>query len=126
MYSDLRGGSLLETIPKITLWDIIDILIVAFLIYRIFLFLSETRAIQIIIGLFILLLFSVIAKFLHFYTLSFIFNNLITIGIFALIVIFQPEIRRILSKLGEKQFGIFTSEEEAEKIIKEEMEKGQF
>jgi diadenylate cyclase len=119
MYSDLRGGSLLETIPKITLWDIIDILIVAFLIYRIFLFLSETRAIQILIGLFILLLFSVIAKFLHFYTLSFIFNNLITIGIFALIVIFQPEIRRILAKLGEKQFGIFTSEEEAEKIIEE-------
>ncbi|MEO2069464.1 MAG: TIGR00159 family protein, partial [Desulfurobacteriaceae bacterium] len=64
---------MLETIPKITFWDIIDILIVAFLIYRVFLYLSETRAIQILVGLFILLVFRVIAKFLHLYTLSFIF-----------------------------------------------------
>ncbi|ADY73046.1 Conserved hypothetical protein CHP00159 [Desulfurobacterium thermolithotrophum DSM 11699] len=110
---------MLEAIPKITLWDVIDILIVAFLIYRIFVYLSETRAIQILIGLLVLLMFSVIAKFFHFYTLSFIFNNLITIGIFALIVIFQPEIRRILARIGEKQFGIFTTEEEAEKVIEE-------
>ena len=110
---------MLETIPKITLWDVIDILIVAFLIYRIFVYLSETRAIQILIGLLMLLIFSVIAKFFHFYTLSFIFNNLITIGIFALLVIFQPEIRRILARIGEKQFGSFSSEEEAEKVIEE-------
>ncbi len=110
---------MLESIPKLTVWDVIDILIVAFLIYRIFLYLSETRAIQILVGLFLVLIMSVIAKFLHLYTLSFIFNNLLTIGIFALIVIFQPEIRRILARMGEKQFGIFSSEEEAEKVIEE-------
>jgi len=110
---------LLEAIPKLTLWDILDILIVAFLIYRVFVYLSETRAIQILIGVFILLILSVVAKFFHLYTLSFIFNNFLTIGIFALIVIFQPEIRRILARIGEKQFGIFTSEEEAEKVIEE-------
>ncbi|TCK06489.1 diadenylate cyclase CdaA [Phorcysia thermohydrogeniphila] len=110
---------MLETFPKITLWDVIDILIVAFLIYRIFIYLSQTRAIQILIGLLFLLILSVIAKFFHLYTLSFIFNNLITIGIFALLVIFQPEIRRILARIGEKHFGIFSSEEEAEKVIEE-------
>ncbi len=110
---------MLEGIPKLTLWDVVDILIVAFLIYRIFLYLSETRAIQILIGLFIILIMSVFAKFFHLYTLSFIFNNFLTIGIFALIVIFQPEIRRILARMGEKQFGIFSSEEEAEKVIEE-------
>jgi DNA integrity scanning protein DisA with diadenylate cyclase activity len=110
---------LLEIFPKITLWDIADILVVAFLIYRIFVYLSQTRAIQILVGLFLILVLSVIAKFFHLYTLSFIFNNLLTIGIFALLVIFQPEIRRILARIGEKHFGIFSSEEEAEKVIEE-------
>ncbi|WP_457680950.1 diadenylate cyclase CdaA [Thermovibrio sp.] len=110
---------MLSFIPKITLWDLIDIFVVAFLIYRLFLFLSQTRAIQILIGLLVILILSVIAKVLHLYTLSFIFNNFLTIGIFALIVIFQPEIRRILARLGEKQFGVFSSEEEAEKVIEE-------
>lgn len=110
---------MLETIPQITFWDVIDIAIVAFLIYKVFVYLSETRAIQILIGLLVLLIFNVLAKFLHLYTLSFIFNSLITIGIFALVVIFQPEIRRMLAIIGEKQFGIFSSEIEAEKIIGE-------
>jgi len=109
----------LSFIPRITLWDLIDILVVAFLIYRVFIYLSQTRAIQILIGLLAVLLLSVVAKVLHLYTLSFIFNNLLTIGIFALIVIFQPEIRRILARIGEKQFGIFASEEEAERVIEE-------
>lgn len=110
---------MLSFIPRITLWDLIDILVVAFLIYRVFIYLSQTRAIQILIGLLAVLLLSVVAKVLHLYTLSFIFNNLLTIGIFALIVIFQPEIRRILARIGEKQFGIFASEEEAERVIEE-------
>ncbi len=110
---------MLESVPQLGFWDIVDILIVAFLIYRILLYLSETRALQILVGLLLLLVLSVIAKFFHLYTLSFIFNNFITIGIFALLVIFQPEIRRILARIGEKQFGIFSSEEEAEKVIEE-------
>jgi diadenylate cyclase len=106
-------------IPKLTLWDVIDILVVAFLTYKLFVYLSRTRAIQILVGLLAVLLLSVFAKLFHLYTLSFIFNNLLTIGIFALIVIFQPEIRRILARIGEKQFGIFASQEEADRVIEE-------
>jgi diadenylate cyclase len=109
----------LETFPRLTFWDVLDILIVAFLFYKVFTYLAETRAIQILVGLFVLLVLSVFAKFLHLYALSFIFNNLLTIGIFALIIIFQPEIRRILARIGEKQFGVFSSVEEAEKVIEE-------
>ncbi|WP_456457099.1 diadenylate cyclase CdaA [Thermovibrio sp.] len=110
---------MLNPIPKFTLWDVIDILVVAFILYRLFLFLSQTRAIQILVGLLLILILSVVSKFLHLYTLSFILNNLITIGIFALVVIFQPEIRRILARIGEQHFGIFSSEEEAERVIDE-------
>ncbi len=110
---------MLSLVPKFTFWDVVDILVVAFIFYRLFLFLSQTRALQILVGLLLILLLSVISKFLHLYTLSFILNNLITIGIFALVVIFQPEIRRILARIGEKHFGIFSSEEEAERVIDE-------
>ena len=110
---------MLEFLPKVTLWDAVDVLIVALLIYKVLTYLSQTRAIQVLIGIFIILVLSVVAKLLHLYTLSFILNNLLTIGILALIVIFQPEIRRILARIGESQFGIGSSQEEAEKVIEE-------
>jgi len=110
---------MLEFIPKFTILDFIDILIVAFLIYRVLIYLSRTKALRILLGLLVIILISVVAKILNLYTLSFIFNNFITIGIFALIVIFQPEVRRLLAKIGERQFGIFSSKQEAEKVIEE-------
>lgn len=109
----------IEKLIQFNLWDLLDILIVTFLFYKAFTYLAQTRAIQILVGLFALLVLSIIAKLLHLYALSYISNNLLTIGIFALIIIFQPEIRRILARIGEKQFGIFTSLEEAEKVIEE-------
>ncbi len=110
---------MLKFIPKFTILDLIDILIVSFLIYRVLIYLSRTKALRILFGIMFILLISVVAKLLNLYTLSFIFNNFITIGIFALIVIFQPEVRRILAKIGERQFGIFTSRQEAERVIDE-------
>ncbi len=110
---------MLEFLPNISLWDVIDILTVAAIIYWILRYLSQTRAVQVLLGLLLFLILGVIAKALHLYTLSFLFNSLITVGTFGLIVIFQPEIRRLLARLGEQKFGIFTSEEEAERVIEE-------
>ncbi len=110
---------MLEFIPNLTLWDLIDILLVAAAIYWVLKHLSQTRAAQVLIGLFLFLVLGAVAKALHLYTLSFIFNSLITVGTFGLIVIFQPEIRRLLARIGEQKFGIFTSEEEAERVIEE-------
>ena len=105
--------------PGFSFRDAVDIFVVSFLIYRLLLFLSETRAWHMLVGIFLILLLSVLAKILNLHTLSFIFNSLLTIGIFAIFVIFQPEIRKILARLGEKQFGVFPSEEEAEKVMEE-------
>ncbi|ADU96859.1 diadenylate cyclase CdaA [Thermovibrio ammonificans] len=110
---------MLELIPRPSLWDIVDLLIVTLIIYKVLTYLAQTRALQVLVGIFVILVLSVVAKFLHLYTLSFILNNLLTIGILALIVIFQPEIRRILARIGESQFGITTSEAEAERIVEE-------
>lgn len=109
---------MLGFIPKVGITDILDIILVASLIYWFLVNLSQTRVVQFLIGLLILLSFGVVAKLLHFYTLSFIFNSVITVGTFGAIVIFQPEIRKLLARIGEKQFGIYP-EEKFEKTIEE-------
>ncbi len=110
---------LLNGFPEITVKSLIDIAIVAFLIYRLLLYLSKTRAMQILWGVVGLILLAAFAKLFKLYTLSFILNSLLAIGIFALIVIFQPEIRKLLAKLGEKQFGVFGVGREIERSIDE-------
>ncbi|WP_456397523.1 diadenylate cyclase CdaA [Desulfurobacterium sp.] len=106
-------------LPQITIRDLIDISIVSFLIYRVLIYLSRTRAIQILFGIMTIVMLSVLARLFHLYTLSFLLNNVLTIGIFALIVIFQPEIRKLLARLGEGQMGLFAQKYEAEKVIDE-------
>ncbi len=96
---------LIKIVTSIKWYDIIDILIVAVIIYYLLKFLIGTRGWQILIGIFFILSLWLLAKILQLRTVEWIFDNLWTIGIFLLIVVFQPEIRRGLAKIGET--GIF-------------------
>ncbi|EDP73776.1 diadenylate cyclase, partial [Hydrogenivirga sp. 128-5-R1-1] len=96
-----------EIIKNITWVDIVDILLVATIIYYLLKFLIGTRGWQILLGLFSLLVIWIFAKVFNLTTLSWIFDNIWAIGIFLVVVIFQPELRRALAKIGEG--GIFTS-----------------
>jgi len=109
----------LEFIPKLNFTDVLDIIAVSVIVYWILINLSKTRILQVLIWLLLILALGVVAKLLHLYTLSFLFNGLITVGTFGLIVIFQPEIRKLISRIGEKRFGIFAAEEEIERTIEE-------
>ena len=80
--------------------DVLDILIVTFVIYKLLNFISETRAQQLVKGLAIIVVAYFAADFLKLHTISWILRGTFTIGIFALIVVFQPEIRRALEKMG--------------------------
>ncbi len=95
---------LLELVFFITWNDILDIFIVAVIIYYLLKFLIGTRGWQILIGIGIVLSLWFFAKLLKLKTVVWIFDNLWTVGIFFLIVLFQPEIRNALAKLGEKGF----------------------
>jgi len=97
----------LEILKQITWTDILDIVLVAVFIYYLLKFLIGTRGWQILIGLLFLLLLWIFAKSLNLITLSWIFDNIWAIGVFLIIVVFQPELRRALAKIGEG--GIFTS-----------------
>src|SRR5665647_216617 len=95
--------------------DVIDILIVAFVVYKILGFIRETRAEQLVKGLLILVLATFLAGKFNFYTMSWILNGTLTLGVIALVIVFQPELRRGLeyvgrSKIVKSPFGQFNKE----------------
>ena len=82
--------------------DIVDILSVSLFFYGVLYFLRITKGLQIFKGLAVLAVFWLMAELLNLRTLSWIFEKLWTVGLFSLVVIFQPEIRKTLSKLGQR------------------------
>ena len=83
--------------------DLLDILIVAFLFYKLLGFIRETRAEQLAKGLLVLVLVALAASWLHLYTLQWILSNLVNVGLIAIVIIFQPELRRLLENLGRNK-----------------------
>ena len=83
---------------KIT--DIIDILIIAYLTYKLYELMKETRAEQLVKGIFIIFIALRISEILNLRTFHWILSNTMTVGLMAIIVVFQPELRRILEQLG--------------------------
>ncbi len=91
-------------IPRITVTDIIEIAIIAILLYYIMDWFKKTRAWTLFKGILVLLLFTGIAMIFQFHTILWIFKNTISVGVIAVIIIFQPEFRRALEQLGRKNF----------------------
>ncbi len=80
--------------------DVIDIIIVSVLLYYIYKFIKERRAGKLAGGIVLLMLVLFMAEIFDFHTLSFIFQNVFQIGLLALVIIFQPELRAALEKMG--------------------------
>ena len=89
-----------NVVSGIGVLDILDILIVAFIIYKILEFIKETRAEQLIKGLLVLVIATFLSELLNLYTLNWILRGAMTLGLVALVVVFQPELRRGLEYLG--------------------------
>ncbi|MBO5468790.1 MAG: diadenylate cyclase CdaA [Lachnospiraceae bacterium] len=96
-----------------TITDVIEIVIIAILIYYIMDWFKKTRAWTLIKGILVLLLFTGIAMVFQFNTILWIFKNTISVGVIAVIIIFQPEFRRALEQLGRKNFisSLFTTDD---------------
>jgi len=91
----------MEIFEFISYKDLLDILGVSLFVYGVLYFLRITKGIQILKGLILLALIWALASFLDLRTVSTIFEKLWTVGLFSLVVIFQPEIRKALSRLGQ-------------------------
>lgn len=87
----------------IRVWDLIDIAIIAFLIYKIISLVSSTRAENILKGVIIFLLALWLSTALELRAVSYLLRHVVEWGILALIILFQPEIRQLLEKLGSRK-----------------------
>jgi len=96
--------------------DVIDILIIAYVLYRLILVIHKTRAEQLLKGLAVLIVITKVSEWLQIGTVNYILRNAMTVGVIALLIVFQPELRRGLESLGRsgflgKNFFFFNEEE---------------
>ena len=101
--------NIITSLMLIRVTDIIDIAIVAFVIYKLFSLLRNTRAEQVLKGLIFVLFFASIADILNLNTVSWVMNQFLTVALVFIIVVFQPELRSALERLGRGR-SLFSSE----------------
>jgi len=89
---------------NIRIRDIFDILIVAIAFYKLFMLIRETRAEQLTKGIFVLFSLTKVSEWLEFYTLNWILETMMTVGVIAILIVFQPELRRALEYIGRSRF----------------------
>ncbi len=87
-----------------TIMSVIDILLTAFLIYKILDWIRGTQAMKVAKGVVIILLATQVSDWIGLITINYILKNIITVGFIALIVMFQPELRRGLERIGSTKF----------------------
>ena len=104
------------SIPKMGINDIVDILIVSVMIYLIVKWIKTTRAWVLLKGIIILFCIAFAAYILQLHTVSWILSNTMSVGITAILIVFQPELRNALEQLGRKNWvtDIFSTESRQE------------
>ena len=90
-------------LSTIRITDVIDIFIVSFMFYKLFALIRGTRATQLIKGILFIFIGSKLSEFFKLYTISWILNNAVTVGFIAILIVFQPELRRILEHIGNNK-----------------------
>lgn len=117
-----RSIQLHGIVSTVGIWDIIDILIVAVILYKGYEMLQDTRAITLVKGLLMLLTLTAVCNFMELHVMYWILQNVVTILLVALPIVFQPELRRALEHLGQGKFlgpVVQLNDEEAEQMMKE-------
>jgi len=113
-------GSILESVqswlsllPRITFNNLVEIVIMTVIVYEILLWIKNTRAWNLLKGLAVILVLGLLSAVLHLDTILWLLEKTATIAVTALIIIFQPELRRALEQLGSKNIitGIFSMDE---------------
>ncbi|RPI02037.1 MAG: TIGR00159 family protein [Calditrichaeota bacterium] len=101
----------------VTIMDILDIAVMSYIIYRLYKFLHGSRGVQMLVGLIIILVASSIAPLFQMKGITWIFENLRTIWLVAFVILFQPEIRRLLINIGQSRLVRFFVKVTGSKVI---------
>ena len=117
-YADTDRGSY----KNHSILDIIDILIVAFILYRVYKMVENTRAITLTKGLLVLLALTIVTSWLELHAINWLLQKVVTLLFVALPIVFQPELRRALEHIGEGRFfkrSVLLNYEEACSLVSE-------
>jgi len=108
------------SLPKINPTDIIEIFILAFLIYHVVKWVKNTRAWALVKGMAVIMIFWLIAVVFELNVILWIITNTISVGIIAIIIVFQPEFRKALEQLGQKNLvrSIITFDDSKDRLEK--------
>ena len=102
---------LLQSIPDIRITDVVEMIIIAVILYNVMLWIKNTRAWVLLKGLLVLFAFILLAYLFNMDTILWLADRTINVGIIAVVIIFQPELRRALEQLGRnKMLGFLVSE----------------
>jgi diadenylate cyclase len=102
-----------EYVKIITIFDIIDVSIVAYVVYRVMLLLKGSRSAQVAKAILLIVGLLWISYQFHLNVINFIVGKAVELGTLALIIVFQPELRRFLEQVGSKRLGDVFSKEQA-------------
>ena len=96
--------SILNLLRTFRIWDFFDIVIIAYLLYKVLMFAANTRAGQLIKGIALLFAMYVISATLELKSTSYLLEQFFSFGIIAIVVVFQPELRHALESMGKSKF----------------------
>ncbi|MBI5191064.1 MAG: TIGR00159 family protein [Nitrospirae bacterium] len=110
---------MLEFVKTIRPQDVVDILLVAFILYRLFLLIKGTRAVQMLAGLGVLLVALFLSRWMELYTVNWLVQSFMSQLVIVILVLFQPELRRALAHMGENPLFSSMSPVESSKFLDE-------
>lgn len=111
--------ALINQLALVRVTDIIDIFIVTFLIYKVLKFIRDTRTMQLLKGVILLVIIMEVSQLIRLHTVHYLLSNAMQLGLIAILIVFQPELRRALEQLGRTTMGQwFNFEERTEDIEK--------
>ena len=93
--------------PQVGANDVLDMLIIAYLIYKVLMWIKDTLAWSLIKGLFIIIIVYFVSLFLQMRTVTWLIINSLNVGLVAVLVLFQPELRKLLTEIGEGKINKF-------------------
>lgn len=101
-------NNILNVLKTFGIWDFIDIIIIAVLLYNVLIFASNSRAGQLLKGIFVLLGMYIFAAALDLKSTSYLLEQIFSFGIIAIVVVFQPELRHALESMGKSRISNLT------------------
>jgi uncharacterized protein (TIGR00159 family) len=109
IFAGLDSGYLFFGGPADIVRYVFDILLITFVVYQLLKLLRKTRAWQLLQGLFLIILFTMVCSLLGLEMVGFLFDNILYVVAIAFVVIFQPELRKALETVGLKSFSTFSN-----------------